>query len=474
MPTWARKAAVRLLLATIVVAGVHAVAVAIPLELTAIGGLAGIRYHVTSADASYEPTEDVALDFNSPVNPHSVQSSLTVEPAAPFRVHLESYGKRAVITMRKVPGTIYRLHLAAGITAIDGSLSPQPIELVVRTETERVPAPARATPGEPYRYGVLAHPYPFSLGGSNAAHIIDLMAAAGVRFVRIDYCGDQIEHERDHLDFSIEDRIAAALAARGITELPIVDQYCAPAWGNGGFPYPAIWENPDAYARFAAAVAAHVTARFPRITRIELFNEPNLIGWWINRADPAYADPGGAPAAAYMHAAYAAIKAAAPRLTIVGPALGSGGHEVDPRVFFETLYDHGCRRSVCWDVLSVHNYRWVNPTFTVPESAPNRFGIYRAIQAIAAKHGDLDTHVMLTEWGYSTIDSPDGVDPATQAVYVGLGFNLMLADPTVDGVVYVNMENPATDFWGQTALVDPTFSPKPAYDVYRSFALDTR
>jgi hypothetical protein len=474
MPTWARKATIRLLLVAVAVAAAHAVAVAIPLQLTAIGGLAGVHYRVTSADASYEPTEDVVFDFNSPVNPQSVQSSLTVTPAAPFRVHLESYGKRAVITMRKVPGTIYRLQLAAGVAAIDGSLSPQPIDLTVRTDDVHVPAPERAAPGEPYRYGVLAHPYPFSLGGPSAAHMIDMMATAGVRFVRIDYCGDQIEHERDRFDFSIEDRIADALAARGITELPILDQYCAPAWGNGGFPYPAIWENPEAYGRFAGAVAAHVAARYPHITRVELFNEPNLIGWWVNRADPAYADPDGSAAAAYMHAAYAAIKSASARLTVVGPALGSGGHEVDPRAFFERLYTDGCRRGVCWDVLSIHNYRWVNPTFAVPESAPNRFNIYRAIQEIAAEHGDSGTHVMLTEWGYSTIDSPDGVDPKTQAAYVGLGFNLMLADPTVDGIVYVNLQNPATDFWGQTALVEPDFTPKPAYDVYRAFARDAR
>lgn len=474
MAAWARKTAVGLGLAAIAIAAAHAVAVAIPLNLTAIGGMAGTRYHVTSPDAKYEATEDVALDFDSPVNPQSVQGALTIDPAAPFRVRLESYGKRAIITIRKVPGTAYRLHLAAGVAALDGSTSLRPIDIVVQTLEERVPAPIRATPGEAYRYGALAHPFPFSLGGPNAERIIGLMAAAGVRFVRIDYCGDQIENTPGRIDFSIEDRIGDALATRGITELPIVEQYCAPKWGTGGFPYPAIWANPDGFANFAGAVAAHVAARYPRLGRIELFNEPNLLGWWINRGDPAYGDPDGSAAAAYMRAAYAAIKKAAPRLTVVGPALASGGKEVDPRAFFETLYDSGCRRGACWDVLSVHNYRWVNPTFAVPESAPNRFDIYRAIQAIAAKHGDPGTHVMLTEWGYSTIDSPDGVAPATQAVYVGLGFNLMLADPTVDGIVYVNLQNPATDFWGQTALVDPDFTPKPAYTVYRAFARDAR
>jgi hypothetical protein len=333
-----------------------------------------------------------------------------------------------------------------------------------------VPAPLRATPNEPYRYGVLAHPYPFSLGGPNAARIIDLMADAGVRFVRIDYAGDQIEHVAGHFDFSIEDRIADQLAAHGITELPIVLQYSAPAWATGGAGYPAIWRDPSSYAQFAGAVAAHLAERYPRITRIELFNEPNLHGWWSNPGDPAYAATDGSAAALYLHGAYRAIKAAAPALTIVAPALASGGHEVDPRAFFTQLYASGCRRGACWDVLSVHNYRWDDPTHAAPERAANRFDIYRSIIAIAAEHGDPDTHVMLTEWGYSTDASANGVDPATQARYLALGFNLMLADPLVDGIVYVNMYNPGTDFWAQTALVNPDFTPKPAYDVYRRFA----
>jgi hypothetical protein len=333
-----------------------------------------------------------------------------------------------------------------------------------------VPAPLRATPHEPYRYGVLAHPYPFSLGGPNAARIIDLMADAGVRFVRIDYPGDQIEHVEGHFDFTIEDRIADALAARGITELPIVLQYAAPAWATGGAGYPSIWKEPGSYAHFAGAVAAHIAARQPQITRVELFNEPNLLGWWKNTGDPSYAATDGSAAAIYLRDAYSAIKSAAPQLTVVGPALASGGHDVDPRSYFTQLYTSGCRRGACWDIVSVHNYRWDDPTHPAPERASNRFDIYTALQAIAAAHGDPGTHVMLTEWGYSTADGPDGVDPHTQARYLALGLNLMLADPLVDGIVYVNMYNPATDFWGQTALVHPDFTPKPAYAVFRTFA----
>jgi hypothetical protein len=438
---------------------------------TRVGGIEGMRYVPAPANDVYEATEDVAIDFPSAIDLASFTAALSVVPPTAAHVSLQGYGKRAVVQLRKTPGTAYALHVAAGVRALDGSATTQPIDVTVKTADGPVPAPLRSTPNEPYRYGVLAHPYPASLGGPNTAKIVDLLADAGVRFVRIDYAGDQIEHTRGTFDFSIEDRIADRLAARGITELPIVLQYSAPAWATGGAKYPAIWSDPQSYAQFAGAVAAHLAARYPHISRVELFNEPNLDGWWKNPANPAYAATDGTATVPYMRQAYAAIKAAAPALTIVGPALASGGHSTDPRTFFDHLYDGGCKRSVCWDVVSVHNYRWENPTFPAPESAANRFDIYKPILAIAAAHGDAGTHVMLTEWGYSTTGaSADGVDPQTQAIYLALGFNLMLADPAVDGIVYVNMYNPAPDFWGQTALVANDFTPKPAFGVYRRFA----
>jgi hypothetical protein len=450
-------------------------AFAAPVTLTNVGGFEGTRYVDQPPNASFEPTEGVVLDFDVPVDPKELKAQLTITPAVPFDLRALELGKRIVVKMRKVPGTTYHIDVPPGLRALDGSASTAPIDVVVKTTDEAPPRPSRATPNEPYRYGILAHPYPFSLTGPNAAKIVDELAGAGVGFVRIDYCGDQIENRAEgSFDWTIPDRVGDLLAASGITELPIVEQYCSPKWANGGFPYPAIWSTPSAYAAFAGAVAAHVAARYPRITRIELFNEPNLRGWWKNEGDPGYAATDGSATAQYMRAAYAAVKSAAARLTVVGPALAGGGSLTDPRTFFDNLYSNGCRRGACWDVVSVHNYRWENPTFAQPDRAPDRFDIYKSIQAIAAKRGDAGTHVMLTEWGYSTIDSPDGVDPKTQALYLALGFNLMLADPTVDGIVYVNMYNPSMDFWGQTALVTPDFIPKPAYAVYRSFALARR
>jgi hypothetical protein len=366
-----------------------------------------------------------------------------------------------------------------------------------------IPPPARSTLGEPYRYGTLEHPFPFSLGditctgpggyggtctlNADSLQQIQLLCNAHVRFVRIDYPASQIMDKNTAFfaqpDFTKEDAIMDQLAKCGITELPIILQYSAGAVmtnnQSSSLPMQFVSSNDAAnvnhipgYADFASIVVQHIMAKYPQITRVELFNEPNNSGWgnFPVNGDYTQIDRSGMGASVYMKAAYAAIKAVDPQMTVVGPALSDGGTTTDPRKFLPTMLQNGCGPGTCYDVFSVHNYDWENPTVTKAQSYMNRWSIYQTLQQILAQNGYPNVHVMLTEWGYSTIMAGDGFDPQVQAEYLALGFNLMLADPTVDGVVYVNMYNSATDFWGNTALVDSSFSPKPAYNVFSTFA----
>ncbi len=91
-------------------------------------------------------------------------------------------------------------------------------------------------------------------------------------------------------------------------------------------------------------------------------NEPTESYWWIAPAGSPYAAQDGSATAPYLKAAYAAVKSVNAGLTIVAPALGDGGrHGFNAFTFFENLYANGCRASVCWDVLSIHNYAWEDP-----------------------------------------------------------------------------------------------------------------
>lgn len=441
----------------------------------------------------FEYSEDVAVGFPVQAQGNFVYTIKGSDGSTPpSSVYFLNYGKQASITVRKVPGVVYTI------------TTTKPMAYTVKfttAATATVPAPLHSTLGQPYRYGALEHPYAFSIGDifctgpggyggvctlrPDSQQQVQLLCSAHVRFVRIDYTAAQIMDNGKTLlaqpDFTKEDAIAGALSKCGITELPIVEQYAA------GEPLSAYSSSPmqfasstaagntkhiPGYADFARIVVQHLKAKYPKITRVELFNEPNNQGWGDFPVNGNYAttDRSGKEASVYMKAAYAAVKAADSGMTVVGPALADGGTTTDPRKFLPVMIQNGCRPHTCYDVLSVHNYDWENPTVTKRSTYMNRWSIYKDLQQILAQNGYPGVHVMLTEWGYSTVMAYDGFDPHVQAQYVALGFNLMLADPTVDGIVYVNMYNSATDFWGNTALTNDNYSLKPAYSVMSRFA----
>jgi hypothetical protein len=333
-----------------------------------------------------------------------------------------------------------------------------------------IPSRSASAAGQPYRYGFLVHPYSTSMSGPNAATIANIVAAEGAGFVRIDYTGAQVMPTSTTFNFGPSDSIVALLASHGTTLLPILEQYNAAGWQNQNQPYPAIYATPQLYANFVSAVVAHLRTTAPQVTRVELFNEPNGSGWWTS-PNPQYAATDGSATALYMQAGYKAAKAANPSITVVGPALSDGGTgDVDPRAFLTTMYANGCRTGTCWDVLSVHPYAWVDPTYAMAPSGSERWQVYQDLQAIAAANGDGTPHVMLTEWGFSTVNQSQGFDPIVQARYMALGFNLMLADPTVDGIVWTNVNPGGTDFWSLVSITDSSFNLLPSAATFQSFA----
>jgi hypothetical protein len=442
------------------------------LSIVAYGGLAGATYTAHANGSSYDYAEDVTIDFNRALNTASFNAKFSLTPSAPYSTYFVNYGKRAEITIRKTPGVIYTLTTGAGVLAGDGSGTSTTAAATFSFTTPAtitIPARLRGPINEPYHYGFLAHLSSDSLGGPNAAKIASIIGAADTGFVRIDYTGASIMPTSSSVDFTQEDGILALLAPYKVTELPILEQYSGATWQTDGQPYPAIFATPALYAQFVKTVVAHLALTAPSVKRIELFNEPNTDGWWTS-PNPAYAATDGSATAAYMLAGYAAAKAANPAIVVVGPALGDGGSEVDPRTFLTNMYAAGCHTGACWDVLSVHPYSWLNPTYSVAATASNRWQIYKDLQAIAVAHGDALPHVMLTEWSFSTAAEPTGFDPKVQALYMALGMNLALADPTVDGIVWTSVYGTGSDFWSRTAVTDANYIPLPADNTYRSFA----
>jgi Glycosyl hydrolase catalytic core len=422
--------------------------------------------------------------------------------------HPRTKGRLRPMASLALPALAETLLVLAGSAAV---VAAAPQSTLVSTASTMPPMAAAATSATPYRYGILAHPFPFSLGhvqcsvyacnGGRVTILPDserqfqLLCEAHTGYVRIDYGYAQIMTKngsgRELLptpNFTVADAIIDRLKRCGITELPIILQYAAGplASGGRGESTPMAWITSNdptnsahipGYADFAQIVGKHLAQKYPQISRIELFNEPNNRGWGSFPVGGSYessTDESGREAALYMRAAYTAVKRSAPDLTVVGPAIADGGSSTDPRTFLQNMYDAGCRRGTCWDVLSVHNYAWSDPDSN-PDHSRTRFDVYKDLQQIAAQHGDAETHVMLTEWGFSTQPGNQyAFSEPVQAVYIAKGFNRMLRDPTVDGVTYVNMYNPGTDFWGYTSLVRQDFTLKPAFFVFKRYAAARR
>jgi polysaccharide biosynthesis protein PslG len=139
------------------------------------------------------------------------------------------------------------------------------------------------------------------------AEEMDLLAAAGFHWVRMDFAWGAVEREDGKYRFEDYDFLVAEMEKRKIRCLFILD-YGHPRLTRG-LP-PADDAGRAAYARFAAAAAAHYRGRQ---VVWEIWNEPNIAQFWKPKPDVA-------AYIAMAREAVAAIKKAAPDAIVIAPA----------------------------------------------------------------------------------------------------------------------------------------------------------
>jgi hypothetical protein len=171
---------------------------------------------------------------------------------------------------------------------------------------------------------------------------MDALAATGARAARVDVLWREVARTRpadarDPTDpayvWSRYDQIVRGLTARGLAIL--LDFYLTPEWASRSGAAAAAPRAADG-ARFAGALARRYSGAFaaggaplPEVRRIEVWNEPNLPGFWMpqcrrGRGGKALlASPRAY--AALLAASYREIKAANPRATVVGGVAGPAG-----------------------------------------------------------------------------------------------------------------------------------------------------
>lgn len=291
---------------------------------------------------------------------------------------------------------------------------------------------------------------------------LDLIAAAGIKFVRMDFQWSGIERHKGEYDWAGYEELLANLDQRGLRAILILD-YSNPLYEEtvtspnplSGVPHkttasPQHAESVGAFARWAAAAARHFTGR--RVLW-EIWNEPNG-NFWAPKPD----------AQQYTALALAtakAIRAADSSATIIGPA--SSGF---PWEFLETFLKSGVLEYL--DAVSVHPYR--DPR-QPPETAAADYRRLRTMMASCQPPEKKQPLPILSgEWGYSTFKR--GVSLETQAAYVA---RQQLAN-LLEGVplsIWYDWKNDGADpneNEHNFGLMLPDLKPKPAYLAIQTLA----
>ncbi len=271
---------------------------------------------------------------------------------------------------------------------------------------------------------------------------LDMIAAAGFKFIRMDFTWESIERKKGVYDWSAYDELTKNLARRGLRAYYILD-YSNPLYEEKkGVASPQHPESVAAFARWAAAAAKHFQGRH---VVWEIWNEPNISFW-----KPA---PDANQYATLALATMKAIRAADPQATIFAP--GTSGL---PWPFLESLFKSGALEFL--DGVSVHPYR----TPKAPETAAKDFQKLRELIARYMPPRRREPVAIISgEWGYAT--DVKGVSLETQARFIVRQqlANLMCGVPISIWYDWKNDGNDPNDREHNFGTVSMDLTPKPAY-----------
>ena len=297
-------------------------------------------------------------------------------------------------------------------------------------------------------------------------HDLDLIAAAGFKWVRMDFVWAAIEQKKGEYDWQAYDGLTADLEKRGLGALYILD-YSNPLYeeqveardgvtraAQRDTASPQHPESIAAFARWAAAAARHFHGRH---IIWEIWNEPNG-SFWKPRPD----------AAQYSALALAtgkAVREAEPDATLIGAA--TSGFDWP---FQETFLKSGALQYL--DAVSVHPYRNYNQP---PETAA---ADYRKLRALIEKYGrdnrEKRLPILSGEWGYSS--RTGGVSLETQAAWIARQqlANLLNGVPLSIWYDWKNDGTEPKDGEQNFGTVMDDLRPKPAYAAIRTLTTALR
>lgn len=290
-------------------------------------------------------------------------------------------------------------------------------------------------------YGVCAH---IARGDEHpyAQRELSLMRRAGIGWVRTDFSWSSVERPRGQWHFEQLDQTVAWAEAAGVQILPILD-------------YDVDWARPahkhlDLWCEYVRRVVGRY---HQRIRYWEVWNEPNLEGFWRDKPDPA----------AYTRL----LKATAETIRAIDPGLVVllGGTAGLPWQYIEGIYRAGGQES--FDVMNVHPYRYP----ASPEERPLYEDLLR-LRKLMAQYGDQHKPIWITEIGWPTHEGPRGSSPERQAQMLARAY-LIALQAGVEVVFWYEFQAPERrsdyneDHFG---IVHRELEPKPAYAALATLA----
>ncbi|MBB6673991.1 carbohydrate binding domain-containing protein [Cohnella nanjingensis] len=250
--------------------------------------------------------------------------------------------------------------------------------------------------------------YDYLTSDALRAQEAELIRLSGAAVVRNDFLWDTIEPRKGVFDWTLYDGIVEANRSRGIRMIGLL-AYSA-KWASTGPEGAEMREHypPRTLTEYANYVYETVSRYKGRIDRWEIWNEPNLDGFYR----PAHDAEGYAE---LLKAGYLAAKRADPKATVVMSGLSGTG-----AAFLKELAAYGAGDYT--DAIVIHPYQAGDP-----EAGHAFVNDIESVKGIVP-----GKDVWLTEWGWRS----DEQGLANQALYTVKGYLLALAAGVKTNTLY--------------------------------------
>jgi polysaccharide biosynthesis protein PslG len=289
----------------------------------------------------------------------------------------------------------------------------------------------------------------------------------GARWLRFDVKWSVIQPSGPQsFVWSRYDSLVDAANSRGLKVLGTLAY--APTWAQSSECAGSFMCKPrdaEEYGRWAAASVAHFRGR---VSNWEIWNEPNISGFFQPRPDVALYT-------AMVRAAYPKIKAADPQAFVLAGATAPAANDaqrIDEVSFLQGVYANGGRGF--FDAWSHHPYTHPNPPGNVHQDSAwyQMYGSSPNMRSVMTAQGDGAKQIWATEYGPPTSGTPGAVSEAMQAQTVADAYRLWRGYTWAGPLFWycdrdLDPLGASTESWRYFGLLRYDLSRKPAWDAYR-------